>query len=497
MMNIQKFRASRMAAYFRLTCISALIAAGASSAFALDAASNSATNAPAKAENKDAEKAAAPKSGRDALMFRNGDVLFGSLNGIDPTNGISWARTDALSDFRFLPEMLTELDFAPAEPHPPQVSSNLCNVQLGNGDELQGALVSYDGQKLKLDTWFAGTLEIPKSSVALIVPLGLPKPTLFQGPDGLEGWTMGEVNAAAGGALADSGVWMYQNHAFYAGKSASVARDIHLPDSSSLSFDMDWRGFLQTAVAIYTAYLQPVNLVNKDTEPKYGGFYSVQLNNFSANLLPVKQGEPLRYLGQGSLQSLSQKTSAHFDIRASKSKHMVALLVDGVLVKQWVDDSGEFAGTGTAVRFVHQGQGAVKLSNIKVTEWDGTFEEPISVTPNKTQDLARLKNGDRVPGTIKSVGGGKMTIVAAGKDLEIPISRVKQIELASLATGSLALKPTTVRAFFASGGSLTFDLQKWSAGELAAASENFGQATFKPGTFSRIVFDLSPASAAR
>jgi hypothetical protein len=451
-----------------------------------------------------AQDAAAPKSPsakksvRDSILFKNGDVLFGALESIDTTSGIRWTRPDALSEnnaFSFAPEHVTQLELASLTRANPPASSNLCQVLLANGDQLQGDLISYDGRKLILDTWFAGTLELPKSALALIAPLGLPKPTLFDGPTGLEGWTMGKVQA---GALVDSGEWIYQNNAFYALKSASIARDVHLPDNASIQFDLEWRGFFHIAIALYTSYLHPINLANKETEPKFGGFYSLQINPFSANLLPVKQSEPLRYLGQASLQNLAQTNAAHIDIRASKSKRLVALLMNGVLVRHWTDE--DFAGTGTALRFVHQGQGAVKLSNLKITEWDGQFEEPITLTPNKTADLARLKNGDRVPGAVKSIRDGKLAIEATtsgqGTTLDIPITRVKQIELSSTeknpaATAQSSALPT-VRAYFASGlGSLTFNLEKWTADELSASAPSFGSAKFKPNAFSRILFDLS------
>jgi hypothetical protein len=159
-------------------------------------------------------------------------------------------------------------------------------------------------------------------------------------------------------------------------------------------------------------------------------------------------------------------------------------------VKQWNDD--DFAGTGTGVRFVHQGQGAVKLTNIRLTEWDGVFDEPIAITPNKTQDLTRLKNGDRVIGSVKAIRDGKLSIEAAGTVLDVPVTRVKQVELSS-APPALATKakPFTVRAFFATGmGSLTFDLEKWTTEEIAVSSESFGTAKLKPQAFSRVVFDL-------
>ena len=428
------------------------------------------------------------RTGRDLVLFRNGDLLYGSLNSINQTNGIEWSRSDAISGFQLTPRQVSEIVLSRTQSAPEITSSNYCTIQLNNGDQLQGVLNGYDGEKVTLDTWYGGRMVFPKSSVAMLVPVGFPRKVLFEGPNGLEGWTMGEVNAAV--ALLDSGQWLYQKHAFYALKSASIARDVHLPDQASLSFDIEWRGFFHLAIALYTEYLNPINLANKETEPKFGGFYSLQINPFSANLLPVKQSEPLRYLGQAPLQNLSQKTSAHIDIRVSKQKKLLALLIDGVVVKQWLDSDAEFAGSGSAIRFVHQGQGAVKLTNIKVTEWDGHFEEPPSLTPNKPHDIARLKNGDRVPGAVKSIQDAKMKVEGGGTVLDIPMARVKQIEFAG--------KPLTetentnkVRAFLVSGGSLTFELQQWTPEGLMARSDNFGTVTFKPGSFARLLFDLN------
>lgn len=430
---------------------------------------------------------------RDAILFRNGDLLLGDLQAINKESGIRWNRADALSAFEFSPDKVTQLELAVPKQNEPKPTTNMCSIHLQNGDQLQGDLVGYDGEKVTLDTWFAGRLEIPKAAVALIVPLGLPKPTLFAGPTGLEGWTMGKVTAQA---IVDSGDWVYQNGAFYALKSASIARDLKLPDSMSLQFDLEWRGFFHVAIALYSSYLHPINLANKESEPEFGGFYSLQLNPFSANLLPVEQTEPLRYLGQASLQQLSQTNAAHIDIRVSKTKKLIALLVNGVLVKQWNDD--EFAGTGTGVRFVHQGQGAVKLTNIKLTEWDGIFEEPVSITPNKTQDMARLKNGDRVIGQVRAIRDGKLAITAAGTVLDVPVTRVKQVELASEKVALPATTPQTVRAYFASGnGSLTFNLEEWNSDEVVVSSENFGSARLKPEAFSRVMFDLSEVSNLR
>src|SRR5262249_15342491 len=161
----------------------------------------------------------------------------------------------------------------------------------------------------------------------------------------------------------------------------------------------------QLAIALYTDYYQPINLANKDTEPEFGGFYSLQLNSFSANLLPVKKNDPLRYLGQVSVPAFNQKNTAHVEIRASKTKRTIALLVDGEVVKQW-NETEEFVGQGAGVRFVHQGQGKVKLSQLRVSVWDGQFEEKPSAHPDAKQDIAKLRNGDKAGGTLNSIQDG-------------------------------------------------------------------------------------------
>jgi len=87
---------------------------------------------------------------------------------------------------------------------------------------------------------------------------------------------------------------------------------------------------------------------------------------------------------------------------------------------------------------------------------------------------------------------GKLSIEAAGTTLDVPITRVKQVELASAKNTVPPITTNTVRAYFNSGAaSLTFDLRKWTSDEVKAESPNFGSATFKSNAFSRLLFDLT------
>ena len=65
-------------------------------------------------------------------------------------------------------------------------------VTLTNNDELPGTLVSMDDKSLVLDTWYAGKITIPRDMVKGITPLKTGEGTLYEGPTGLDGWTLGQ-----------------------------------------------------------------------------------------------------------------------------------------------------------------------------------------------------------------------------------------------------------------------------------------------------------------
>jgi hypothetical protein len=423
----------------------------------------------------------AVRGSQEAALLRNGDVLAGSLQGIQ-SNVVTWKHPDAAAPVQLKVPAISELQVK-AESKTHNDSTNACLVRLTNDDQLEGVLLSLDASQIALKTWYAGELRFPRSLVQSIQPTGPSRSTIYEGPTGLEGWTLGKTTAE----LPNQGQWAYRNGAFYATRAASIARDVHLPDVSSLSFDLTWKGYFQLAIALYSDSLQPVSLANKESAPDFGGFYSLQLNTFSANLLPITKNDPIRYLGQASLLTLSQKSRAHVDIRTSKARHSITLMVNGDLVREWIDPA-EFAGRGSAIRFVHQGQGAVKIENIKVTEWDGLFEDKETPPPPAKQDLAKLRNGDRASGNVATIQDGVITMTVLDRKLEIPFTRAKEIAFAKERSTRPNPLPVDVHAYFTRGGSLSLQVEKWDPESLVATSPVFGKATFHPRAFTRFEF---------
>ena len=423
----------------------------------------------------------------DALVFDNGDVLYGDLRAID-AGRVQWQRSDAVSTLEFEAAHVTEVLFR-QWPASPRVTIPTCRVRLTNEDELEGQFVSMDADHVVLETWYAGRLAIPRPSIQVFLPLPPKGKTVFAGPTGLEGWTVGKVRTPG----TKGGEWRYKDGAFYAAEAASIARDIQLPDVASLQFDIVWKGTLYLAVALYTDYLQPVSLASKETEPLFGGFYSLQINSYSVNLLPVTQKDPLRPLGQVMVPNFSRANRSHIEIRVDKPKRLIALLVDGAAVKQWIDPE-RFVGAGRAVRLVHQGQGSVRLNHLEVTEWDGQFEEPLALSPGGALDQVKLRDGGKVVGNLQAIREGQLAIATVDSTIAIPFSRVKQIELAAgkPAPAPSTSTPDTVRAFFPNGAGVSLNLERWEQGGIVARSAVLGPIRFEPSAFARMVFLTHP-----
>jgi hypothetical protein len=444
-----------------------------------------ASSAPAQLPPKSSP---ATNTAPDSLLFRNGDLLYGQLLAIDPPSAVQWRHPDAAQPIEFKPDTIAQIDF-PAPTNSAAPSNNACRLLLANGDSLEGALVSCDREAVVLQTWYAGRLSIPRASLQSLVFVRR-SPAVFDGITGLDGWTQAVSAAPAPG---ESGQWTYRDGAFYAGKTASIARDLKLPDVAEIQFDLAWKGALNLAVALYTDSLRPIYLPGKEQGPDFGGFYSLRLDNVNyrnIDLWPIKKKESLHGLGQAPFPSLNNKDRLHVGLRVSKPQHKIALSLDDTLIKEWVDPQG-FAGEGTGMRFVQNPGGVIKLSHLRITHWDGIFEEPAA----GSADACWFENGQKIAGPIQSISNGKIALRPPNRPAQIPLAELKAITFARRQTRPPQTQAATVRATFAQGGALTFILEIWRPEEMIIRSADFGKARINPAAFTRLQF-LSPEKKA-
>ena len=440
----------------------------------------------------------APPSG--VVRFQNGDILHGELVSIDPQKRIRWRNTNVSQIMEFTTGEVSKLKLGQITPARAKTPHN-CLVRLANNDELLGTLTSLDADRVVLQTWYAGSVTFPRKQVKSIRPTETGR-YLYEGPTGLEGWTLSQTKDD------DESAWRFSNGAFLGRRAGAIARDFKLPDKASIDVEVAWRDFLQLTLTIYTESLKVYQLgrgilggvfivpnaaipANPAPPQEGGGFYALQLNQNMAYLMTVRKNGEIGNSPMESIPGLDQKNSAQIGLRVNKEQKTISLLVDGVLVKTWQEPQ-EFAGRGTCMRFVQQGQAPVSLRNIRIGEWDGTLEPPPASITNAAQDFVQLKNQDTLTGVLQSIRDGKLSFVTSFGTLDIPLQRVVHIELATEKAAPPQRDPGGIRAYFSDRGRLTFQLDEWRDQQVSGSSPNFGKAQFDPAAFDWIEFNLSP-----
>jgi hypothetical protein len=426
----------------------------------------------------------------DCLSFRDGDVLYGKLLEVQPGNVVRWQHPDATEPIDFKMDSVAQIDFAQRSAAAGHTNSS-CKLWLANGDLLAGRLVACDSNAMSLQTWYAGLLKIPRRALQTLA-LNPRTPVVFDGLTGLDGWTQGN---AVKGLPTETGQWSYRNGAFYSDKAASIARDLKLPDQSRIQFDMVWRGPLSLAIALYTDSLQPILLSDKENGPDFGGFYSLRFQNtVFVSLTPIRKKDPLRSLGDPFIvQSLTQKDRVHVDLRISKPDRRVALFLDEAPIKDWIDPGG-FAGEGTGIRFVNNQAGsAVKISNLRVSRWNGVLDDASSESLDPAHDVVFLDSGAKVSGAVISIANGQISMLTTLGATNVPLAGASAIEFAPFQGRMPPPAPVNTHATFVQGGSVTFELLAWRPDGLAGLSPDFGKVTFDPAAFGRLQFLSSDA----
>ncbi|MDB6039185.1 MAG: hypothetical protein JWM99_3026, partial [Verrucomicrobiales bacterium] len=157
---------------------------------------------------------------------------------------------------------------------------------------------------------------------------------------------------------------------------------------------------------------------------------------------------------------------------------------------RWHDAAG-FVGKGGGSVFFSQIDGpSLKLSNIRVSEWDGRSDRERGTNAPPTADLVFLSNRDKVSGKIDQIKDGKLNISNGDLKLNIPLERVTQIFLSNTATAAEPEQPWQVRAFFSGGEKIAFNLKAAADGTFTGDSQNFGGVRFDTRAVRQLQFNL-------
>ncbi|HUF61626.1 MAG TPA: hypothetical protein VMN36_06090 [Verrucomicrobiales bacterium] len=464
--------------------------------------------------------AAQEKPAPDLLSFRNGDLLHGRLARYHPDEGVRWQHPDAAAPIIFSTSNIIEVVRDPGEA--PLQREHFSYITLTNGDVLPAEIISLDAETLRLSTWFAGDLAVPRSHVARISPTPPSSEILYSGPRGLDGWS----NVGPDGQ-SDENAWTYRNGGFYGSGQASIGASFDLPDQISIEFDLHWQDIssMNFWVAVFSDFADPqppaeepkddgaegdkdaeeveaavkeaaaaievrgrvveavaqravlrapggglagaarARPVNRRTnfQNRHGSSYLFTFNSnncyLQRSIAIDNENFNWTQLGATGGNLFRQANKAHIEILADREHKKFALVIDGALMGRWTEE-GDFAGSGNSVVFSLYSQTKVRVSDLTISRWNGQISTEESLTPDKS-DLARLTNGnDRISGSVTAIAEGKLEVSASYGDMNIPLDQVADVYLAGSTRTTPEIPKNSLRAYFAQGGRLTLGVQE-------------------------------------
>jgi len=417
---------------------------------------------------------ALPVKTEDVLKFKNADTLHGTLVSANPDDGVRWSREDAKGSISFTLANVSEVQFANVAA--PRTSGPRAVARLTNGDSLSGEIVALTKDALKLQTWYAGELNVKRPMIASLEPGMGTVSVVYAGPNALTEWQQRAGQPGRG--------WSFKKGALVAAGGSggmAIGRDVKLPDMASIECDVAWMGYVNFYMLFYAENFE--NYYNSDC-------YALQISSGTVYLQRCQRNSGMNNVDQYvNVESLQRKNKAHIALKVNKQKKTVALFIDGAMIKQWTDRA-DFTGKGTGIGFVTQGQ-PTRVSNIVVTEWDGKLDLDAGggAKPGE-EDLVRLVNGDKLSGQLGTIANGQVNFATSYAKLEIPIARVAEIVMAAKTAEKPRRQANDLRAFFVDGGRLTISLETLSPDTLSGGSECFGKAGFQRGAFQRLQFNI-------
>jgi len=415
--------------------------------------------------------------GEDVLEFLNKDKLHGNLLAVLPGDfGLKWkhSNSDKAIDFG-----LTGVGSATLAPRKvTQGTPASAAIYLSNGDLLPGNVVSLDNDKLVVDTWYAGRININRLMVKSLSPNIGVSSLVYEGPTALSEWT----TYRSGGNQAQ---WRCKNGVLSALQSYPIGRVIEgMPDVVDMQFDAAWRSGYPSFYFMF--YMDNVQEQRNGYMLQVSGG-SLYLQRFTPESGSSNLGGNSNYEGFNN----GVCRAAKFNLLVDKTKKTFTLLINGSLVKQWTD-SGNFVGKGNGISFRSNNNGDLRISKIRISQWDGKLPEAGSSSSEKVvkEDMIRFVNNDKVSGQLKSIANGNVKFETSYATLDIPLARIVEIVAASEKTERARKNKEDIRVTFADKGLLTLQLLRVEKDEIKGKSENFGEVTLPLGALRLLDFNI-------
>ena len=431
----------------------------------------------------------------EAVYMLNGDIISGKFLKFDPKVGLVWEANNIQPAIQIDPAGIDRVTFNSTT----SVQPGLSRVLLANGDSISGQVDLLDAERVVMSKTPAGQLELKRSHLKSIIPATTGSGRIvYAGPVSDKEWVFGTSKKANGNVPfaakpSGNGKFAFNANAITStGSGATAGREVEFPDKALIEFDLDW----STQGRNSSYFSLNVNLFTDNLKsPSNGNAYALKLSQTGANLArQSKEGEDFvsDRLGANARVNLTGiGARARFSLRANKKARTFFLSINGVQVANWKDKE-EFAGKGKGLLFSSRAPYPIKISNIRISEWNGS--KPVAVTgvnASPKQDTIRLVNDDTVTGTITRIEDGKIRIKSSFGEVNVPWSKSGLVQFAGGSEGNSnqKLQKGLTRATLQGAGNLDFRIISWQEEKLEVESPVFGRVTLNGAMVESINFN--------
>jgi len=414
-----------------------------------------------------------PEPGQGQVSFLNGDRLMGSLLTIsgEPLR-LVWAHPAASEPISFTLEGLDRVFVTPAE----TASSTNINtrVELTNNDVLEGRLVSLDKEYFRLETAYAGLLNIERVMVARFFPNLELAGVLYEGPRALDEWNF----PAQGNAPA----WRLRNGRLHALQQMPITRTVqNWPELCVVEFDASWRSYPSFNFTVF----------GEESGQVMRAGYMVQVSGNSVYFRRYSPEQGTANMWNVNVPELANNRyrTARFRLFVDRKQGAFTLMINDQVIKQWTDPNG-FAGQGDALQFRPLSLNGFSIGGIRIARWNGVVPNLDKTARRATTDFLQFANRDHAQGELLSIEEGTALFRNGTTDLKIPVERISEVELAPEESERARRNRDDVRVGLANGVVLTLKLARLEDGTLHGSSENFGEATLPAATIRQLDFNI-------
>lgn len=372
------------------------------------------------------------------IFFINGDSIAGQITDWNEDN-ISLTSQDLVDPVTFSTNKILNvtlkdnrdsiIEVDPNQDETTLIINNRDN-QKGLHGMIKGGFSNIDDTHVTLNTNYAGKIKVLKKFITKM-EIDSKQGYLYLGPKSLDEWYNNSLVPS----------WEYTNNSLIGGERAgNLGQDMNLPEEASISFDLSWKNDEYLSLYLFSSdheqstpndYYKLTISRGKITFYKYNNGRT-QSHITSEN----KQKLAGQFRGQVVQPSINPKDlHAHYDIYMSKSKGKFHIYRNGIKLDTYTDSEPSPDKFGKAIQIISANKSPVRIKNLSISKWSGHIPSDVDAeTFAKIKgdgERLLLKNGDILLGRIGKVRDGSMQIETLYTPLNIPIVRMRSIDLTS------------------------------------------------------------------